>query len=745
MGDLFPETGKPVIDRPLIAYAFLAQTSTTQGDLLSGLIPIFKPIAGEWAGRRFDPKEFSRRVEELYQISIHPWAVDDLAPRLEKAKLLTKMQETRHAISYNYAEIEQEFDEVGEADIRLVVQRFIDYARPLLEKHKLDLDEKQLEGAFFKQLTSMDFHAALLRPKRALSDTTIRLPAKQITPEHTGDQAAKTGLSILCAGFILAMHQSDQTLYDLMLRIATGAMVAEAVLNIQNPGGDVTFNRLKIFLDGPFLMALLDLDDESSTSYAKALCEQLRSKGASLQVFRHSIEEIQEALDATLRSFEDGQGRGALARRLGKLTYRRYVQSVARDLVGEAGRRDVAIVNVPTATDNFAFFSQADEGAMTEVLGHYENSLARERDAASIAAIMRLRRGRHVPMGQVHHAQCVFVTSNARVAMRADSFTVSRKMRAESEVPPVFTDRYMASLLFVMFGGQGKEMTHYQLLANCAAALEPDNNLMSSMHRFLTDLDPTKANHFRALMTDDRASQHMMQLTLGEVCITSTQDAAQLLEALEERYGEEARRRFDEQLAEERKANNETLAQQSKTYETTIQELLEKQRVQDETVAGLQRSSLQDRLDLDAANRRTQGLSDQVDQLLALQQQDTLQRLEDCARHGQRRGELRQRELSLGLAAILLVCTLAPSAIFSDEWKILLMASSVIVSAVSALAFWKNPDKLFGKHIARVRQLAYEQRARELHVDKNMSAFVADFEHGKVTPVEPATASKITS
>ena len=522
MGDfgLMSQGGAPVIDRQLITYAFLAQTNPTQGDLLSGLAPIVKPIAWELAGQPFDAREFSRRVEELYQISIHPWVADDLAPRLEKAGLLVKTQVTSRVASYAYAEIPQEFDEVGVDDIRRVLQRFVDYARPLLTRHKLALDDAQLEETFLRELTSLDFHAALLRPGRAtalaktpsIRASTLCMPTKakverqKDVPAVTEPEAlALSEVTILCAGFILAMYQVEPDLYDLILRIATGAMVAEAVLNIQSPGGTASLKGLRIALDGPFIMALLDLEEQNSTAYAKTLCDQMCHQGALLQIFRHSVDEVRAVVEGTLRAFDEGHGKGTLARRLGVKTYRQYVTSVLQNLEDAISRQQVIIVAAPTSDDSYAFFSVTDEAALTEHLGYYENHLARERDAASVAAVMRLRRNKRASMGRVHQAQVVFVTSNVRVAARANSFTVSRQMRVDREVPPVFTDRQMASLLFVMFGGQGKELTQYQLLANCAKALEPNNAVMQNMHRFLSGLDPIRAAQFHAVMTEDRA------------------------------------------------------------------------------------------------------------------------------------------------------------------------------------------------------------------------------------------------
>lgn len=759
MGDLglMSRVGVPAIDRELITYAFLAQTNPVQGDLLSGLAPIVKPIARELAGQPFDAKEFSRRIEELYQISIHPWVADDLAPRLEKAGLLVKTQVTARVTSYTYAEIPQEFDEVGVDEIRRVLQRFVGYARPLLARHQLVLDDAQIEETFLRELTSLDFHAALLRPGRTLAlggaptarASTLRMPTKVEVEGPTDASAvaepkalALSDVTILCAGFILAMYQTEPQLYDLILRIATGAMVAEAVLNLQSPGGNASLKGLRIFLDGPFIMALLDLEEQNSTVYARTLCDQMRQQGALLQVFRHSVDEIQETVNSTLSAFKDGRGKGALARRLGVKTYHQYVMSVVQNLEDAIGRQEISIVAAPTSDDSYAFFSGADETAMTEYLGYYENHLARERDAASVAAVMRLRRSKRVNMGRVHQAQVVFVTSNIRVANRANGFTVSRQMRMDREVPPVFTDRQLASLLFVMFGGQGKELTQYQLLANCAKALEPNSDVIQNMHRFLSGLDPIRAAQFRAVMTEDRASQHLVQLTLGEGCISSTQDATAMLEQLERHLGEENRRQFDERVAElttQHKA--QTDANTQKHHEMVV----ELQAHQDELalkLANVERERVQDQLDRDAAIQSREALHRQIQSLFDERRQETKEKLELCAQYGCQRGEWRHRELSWGVVFISLVGAVLASGMIPDDNKILLLSIGIIISSgLGGLVFWRNPEKIFGGHFSRVRQAAYRFRAQELGVNPDDPDFVVNLENGTVALTQQAANS----
>ena len=100
----------------------------------------------------------------------------------------------------------------------------------------------------------------------------------------------------------------------------------------------------------------------------------------------------------------------------------------------------------------------------------------------------------------------------------------------------------------MLFGGKAEEVTRYRLLANCAAALEARNDVIRTMHRFLTEMDAHQADRFRALMTVERAGQHLMQLTLGDSMLVTNDNVPAILENVEKVLIEKERKAFEEQL-----------------------------------------------------------------------------------------------------------------------------------------------------------------------------------------------------
>ena len=74
--------------RPLIAFAYLAEKFQQGGDIVSGLIPLLQPITSKLQGKRFEAAALSELIAKYYDLDIHPYALEGIAPRMEKEKLI---------------------------------------------------------------------------------------------------------------------------------------------------------------------------------------------------------------------------------------------------------------------------------------------------------------------------------------------------------------------------------------------------------------------------------------------------------------------------------------------------------------------------------------------------------------------------------------------------------------------------------------------------------------------------------
>lgn len=736
------------IDRPLIAFAFLAQTTQVQGDLMSGLAPIFKPIVKQNVGRRFDAREFADKVAKLYGINIHPWAVDDLAVRLEKANLLVRNQLAAGADSfeYVYGNVEETFDEVTEAHIRHVVEKFIEFSSPVIQGLGGVVDEKVLEEGFFDEIIAIDFHSIHLKPDRKETKaSTLTIKKSPEEQEKQRELSARAHLDVLCAAFLVDAYHKNRDLYDLVARIATGAMLSQVVLNIQDPGKTVSLLTLRVVLDAPFVMSLLDLSSEESTNYARDLKTALTDHEATVEVFRHSLEEIKDNLKAVMTGVAEGIGFGATARRLQKTTFGAYATGVMNDLESAVTRIGVRIVEPPKLPVYYQYFTEADEDQFCATLGSYWNLMAQRRDAASIAGVMRFRQGKRARTSAFHQAGSVFVTQNPRLADCSARMVIARKLALPNEVPPAVTDRFLAGLIWVLYGGKAADLTRSRLISSCTAALEIRNDVMTKMQSFLSQVDETKAIQFRAMMTSERAGQHLMQLTLGDsALVNSTTDAERVYAELESKMEAKHKAAADEAISEIRKSAEEVVRQIDAEREkqaqaardAEINELVAKQELEAE-----RRRAEEDRLEREAAIQRNAELIEMQSTALKEKHAEERERwiagrkpaLERCVRLslGRMRQQTHLLALAIGLLAFLAAYLGTEFAASID--RRLAIAGAFIAGVIAVVAFWENPRRFFQRRIVDARDRRFNALVDEYQLRESLSEYSIDWDSGAVS------------
>ncbi|WP_312477725.1 hypothetical protein [Stutzerimonas nitrititolerans] len=567
-------------ERPLMAYAYLAQ-SGAQNDILGGLIPVIAPIAKEHAGQIVDVDHLRNELGRLYGIDVHPWAMDELIPRLIKAKLIIETPVGRGRSLHHYAVREDaNSDGTTEDDIQFILDDVVAFAAGIMKQSGISLPQDFIQKHFMNQLVTADFQVRLIRPEpRQHQDAKILTlktsdAGQPEDPELSAEAKSLNQVKIICAAYILHAYHNNPNIYRKLLNIASGAIIAEYVLNLREPGENVALNGLRLYLDGPLAMSYLDLSEEASSKHVCILLDKLKEKGAQLCIFRDHVDEIHDNLRAAQvahNSDSNGPPRATHRRLQTSASFRSYVQSVLADIDGSLARKAVTVVRYPEQSINY--FNDSLITTLTSDLGNY-NAQARHRDARAIGGIHRLRSGRITSQSYFYDCRHIFVTDNKKVAAVAFDFAIRNCDYRKSYVPPVITDRYLAGLMLVMYGGSAaSELSHERLLANCASALEPNHELLMRVTGFLSDVDVTRANAFVEMMTSSRTSQHRAVFLLDDrTVIRDLADAERAFVAFEAEIEESIRSIYEAQQQEEKKAYELKLAAIHEAKEKITQE-----------------------------------------------------------------------------------------------------------------------------------------------------------------------------
>lgn len=565
--------------REAITFAFIARAFEQGKGALYGLTPLFGSCVAKRAGALYEASAIAECLKQSFDLNVSPLVVDSMVPALVAAGFLLEASKvTTDTGIYRCVAPALGRDETKIADgIDTLFLRFREFASAELAKHSFTFEEDHIDESLLRALVHPDVLGITLSAPEKRKDGQLTL-RKDATSSANSERDA---LTVLTADFIDRHLKSTSDLTDLLVTASWGSLISEVVLELQRPDAPTDFSQLSVFIDSPIILDALDVGEASSVRYAIDLLSLMRKTRVRPLVFRHSIEEINHVLSATLHNVDLGfELSGPMGARIRKdRSHLAHIRGVAASL--EKRVRDIGIdicEESEFADDKVAqIFPENLIGdlrvwiAGEHVHEHVERDL---RDARSVANVVRTRAGVTGP--SLSQAKAVLVSKNLHLARVASSFIAKKKLAPEYAVPVVVTDQQLAGVLWFSAGSEDAgasalQLTQLKLAANCAKAVQPSPDLIASMRKYL--LDPEKSSQFEALLKNDRSSVCLVRETLGALSLSNADDAERILAQMRSAAIEEERAQFKKQLEENLKLKEGAHQQVVARLEQQIHEL----------------------------------------------------------------------------------------------------------------------------------------------------------------------------
>lgn len=495
----------------------------------------------------------------------------------------------------------------AEKDFQEILDDFLAHAKNLLGMAGKSVPDETLTSGFLRHLATLDFSAIRAKPIVQLEQNkTILGPAAKEQQQVSAELAEQAVLDSLVASYVAWLREHNETRLTLLAKVADGALGAELVFDLRAPTSVTPMTSTTVIVDTPLILSFLDLSSAQDTADVRKLFQQIQETGAKIAAFRHSVEEAEGVLKAIQTARGYGDAYGPSVHRLSNSTFRAYFES----MMGSIGKSWVQLhhfeIIQEAATHFHVHFSQIEEEGLTRnlMLSPIDRVNTRERDAKSVAETMRRLAGGHIPIGNVSSCRFIFATPNSALQRRVARFLRDKNYVQDGEFNPILTSRYLSGLCWLVCGGKSDQSpTVARLLANCAAALRLKPELAERTKRFLNAVDPEKARHFEALMTNERASQYLTEATLGDANVITANNVEDIFE--------EVQRRAAEKVAVE-KDNH---------YKGQVTALQDQVREAEDSASKLRDSLTDAQLDVDARKmevrdlqQRTQGLEAERDE-----------------------------------------------------------------------------------------------------------------------------------
>lgn len=695
--------------RQLIAFSFVEESYLKSGDIVSGLLQLFAPLLAKRAGRIFDPFEFSKDVQDTYDIPMSPIVAEGLVEQLAAAELL-RLDDTSKR-TYRVASnplislpaVDPVFDEL--------LENFNKFAKVALGRFEIESDESVIESGFIKRLTTVHFLSFVdRREKNYFKGGTLSLQA--IVDEEQDIVHLEQALDVICAEFALRTMDEGGSGADLLSRMVSGALIAETVLTLQTPSSGESLSKLSVIFDGPLILDFLDLSTPELHDYAVDLIDLVKKAGSTIVVLNHTIEEMKGTLHGPLKALERGEEPyGPLGSRIRTdsqlAAYARAIHDGLEAKLIAVGFKILDAEEI-AKKEPVRFCSLRTEEDLRNNIGEPMFNLERRiRDSRSVATVLRLR-GDAQSAGSIADTEWIMITRNDTVAKRSQRFLEFKKLISAAGVPPAITDRRLAGYLWFAVGGSIGALSTKKLVANCSYVVTPRTDVVSKARQYLSELDPKKADVFVALMRDQRAQRCLVHLTLGFPSAIRLDNAEELLEEIKLSVAAEVQTR-----AEAREIELQTMHAEKISSLTNQQELI---KMENDTAILLYKENVEK--EKKEAARQAELKEERERELNNLKKSvflDVDKRIKSAAGSANMATKI--------LVALIIFAYLALVA--SAYWLLPndRIIGGFITLIVSIAAFWIVPQYIYDRLATPLWMWRFSKKCRELEVSKHINDY----------------------
>lgn len=552
-----------------ITFAYLLNVARPDGaiSLLDGYLPILAPILHGRQGKLFEPSEISEELRRAYGANVHPYALELLVPPLEKRNWLARDQHYKvgNAAAYRITTEITVDSPVEEAEVEALEARFFAIVESSFQQLGVPVPPREiLEAEFVARLQRMPSANAqvlerksseMFRPAPGQGKSTLSLPRdKEADEKLLQESQLTTRLNSAFSEFVRELRESDPKAFELVGRLTAGALLAEVVLNYQVPANPQGFKGVHFYVDAPLIMDLLDLDSPERHQATKALIDGLRAAGGSIRTFDHCVTEVRDNLRAALSAYRDRRAHGNIGQRLmlSPLFLQRANQ-ISQEVTSYVKACDISIQKALAGTTTYQYFSKDLEQDLFSCIGYYNNDAARQRDAASVAGVMRLRAGQTAVRSEFSLARYFLLTRNPRLAGATEDLLISRKVHGPEDMPPCMTVSTAAGLLWLSAGQEPiAAFSQALLLANCAAIPAAIDSVRSTLEQLaLQGGKEELAKAFDAWSRSTRGIEVLNRATLADPTLITKENYHELIATVMESAGEEAARKEREKVSAE--------------------------------------------------------------------------------------------------------------------------------------------------------------------------------------------------
>lgn len=451
------------------------------------IAPLFKIALEPQAGEIFNLTRAASRLQPILGSGFTQHALEAFLPALTKIGWLTERrieQKSVFIVSNDLKPFSEE-QAIDASQVRLdrlyeKFRTFLGDHAPLLE---FSLVKEEFQWELFRWATSLDGS-----DKNAIRDEADKLLAGKkpsirnaFLDEPQRLASIDKSISIEFAGFVKWLQNSQQPELDDVAALTELGLAYEFLDELTNPSLKETARLETVFiLDAPVLLDWLGLSGPGREQSIKQSASILRNAGAQFATLPHCLEELSEVLETVLRkSPAERYGLTGDAMRADPA-----LVGIARTIANNPDRavKSINVTVIPFRRNepiNVSEFSNdlIEEFKMRATWHDPYKSDQRERDALSIAFVMRRRKG--ACSSDIFSNKYVLVARNNTFTRFAKSFCTKFLDVPEYALGPAIETKTLAATVWMRFGSEADpNLPRLHLISACDRILASNRMLL---------------------------------------------------------------------------------------------------------------------------------------------------------------------------------------------------------------------------------------------------------------------------
>ncbi|MBD5133371.1 MAG: hypothetical protein HDT38_02690 [Clostridiales bacterium] len=294
--------------------------------------------------------------------------------------------------------------------------------------------------------------------------------------------------------FILSAQEHDSNLFEKIVAIAQGMVLASVIYVDTTPASKLTARRrlteVDVFLDTTFLLYALGYKTPDQKHTADVLLDLLQTNGANLYVFQDHFAEIVEILNSFKDKDAYDQKNGQILESLIEDGYTSIeIDSEIRNLKSSLMQLGINIAPETRYTntngeliqnrDAYIDYVGLKDYLIKQIPQYGKHPKMLENDVSAIGAIMVKRAG--VTYTDIESCNAIFVTTNYTLVRKGNQFL--HYSPYSMHIAPIISDTDLTTILWIKYAmTMCGEISKLQLVEHARAALTPSASVMEAFN-----------------------------------------------------------------------------------------------------------------------------------------------------------------------------------------------------------------------------------------------------------------------